>query len=427
MFRFLHTLRPQLIEHRVLISLLVYAFGQFLYTAVSTTIGNAVQLVGALYFIVTCLSESNKGIKTRPVPKFLLGFVAFWTAMLVVRMFLVDANLIIDLPLQKAMMAFFLGYRVWPIFLIFIPYVLGHRQDVDMGYYVRISVVMAIVFLILYPFAFHNMVNFQFVMFGAEGENYQDFISSSTLGVRALCPCMIILFWKRYIPQKMWLIVLLACIGDLVMTMYMARRGSTVLAMIYFLLLWYLYTVRSGSRQWAKQIVIVGMLIYMVYIVFTNLADSFFSLLVERGTEDTRGGVEYSFYKHFNSTTDWIFGRGLLGTYYDQIFREYRSSIETGYLFITLRGGLLYLIPYVLLLVISGIRGYFKSRSIFIKSVAIFMLMSILELYPWGYPTFSFKFFIIWLGIYICNSRYFLELSDAEVQNVFFRNLKNRL
>ena len=46
--------------------------------------------------------------------------------------------------------------------------------------------------------------------------------------------------------------------------------------------------------------------------------------------------------------------------------------------------------------------------------------MSVLELYPWGYPTFSFKFFIIWLGVIMCNSKYFLSMSDQEIQNVLF-------
>ena len=156
------------------------------------------------------------------------------------------------------------------------------------------------------------------------------------------------------------------------------------------------------------------------YMVFVSLSDSFFSLIVERAEADTRSGVERSFYKYFSSQADWLFGRGLLGTYYDEIFGEQRFSIETGYLFIILRAGLLYLIPYVMLLMVSGIKGYFKSNNLFIKSIAIFMLMSVLELYPWGYPTFSFKFFIIWLGVIMCNSKYFLSMSDQEIQNVLF-------
>lgn len=39
-------------------------------------------------------------------------------------MFFIDTNLIILRPFQKAVMDFFIGFRVWPMFLIFIPYVL---------------------------------------------------------------------------------------------------------------------------------------------------------------------------------------------------------------------------------------------------------------------------------------------------------------
>lgn len=420
MSTFLRTLHPRQLEHKICLSLFIYALGVFLYTAASTTIGNAVQLIGALYFLKQCV-QAHKGISTLPFPKLLLNFIALWTLILVARMFLIDKNIIITLPFQKAIMEFFLGYKVWPIFLVFIPYIFGKRYNFDLGYFVEISVLMAVIFLTLSPFAFHNMLNFQFTMYGEEGENYQDFISSSTLGVPSLCPCIIVLFWKKYIPKKVWTIVLIACIINLLMTMYLARRGNTVLTLVYFFMIWYLYTASGKVSKKLKMIAFGLLLILVGYIIFKQYADSFFSLLIERGDTDTRGGVEQNFYKDFNSWSDWIFGRGLLGTYYDKIFHEYRSSIETGYLFLSLRGGLLYLIPYVVLLIISGIRGYFKGKNLFVKSVAILMLMSVFELYPWGYPTFSFKFFIIWLGVYICNSQHFLFMSDLEVQTNLFR------
>ena len=426
MLLFLRTLRPQQLEHRICLSLLVYAIGQCLYTAVSTTLGNSVQMIGAIYYLMLCL-QARKGVFIPPLPKLLLGIVALWTFILIIRMFLIDDNAIDEQSFQKNIIDFFLSYKVWPVFMIFVPYILGRRKYFDMGYFVHVSVLMAFVFLALSPMAFHNMINFQFTMFGEEGKNYQDFISSSTLGVQSLCPCIIVLFWKKYIPRRVWYFVLTACIIDLLMRMYMARRGGTVLTLVYFFFIWYLYTASGRMGKKCKMIVIGLIMIGGAYFVFQSYADSFFSLLVERANMDTRNGVEHSFYKHFNSVNDWIFGRGLLGTYYDEGYKTYRSSIETGYLYLSLRGGLLYLVPYVTLLVISGLKGYFKGKNLFVKSIGILMLMSVLELYPWGYPTFSFKFFVIWLGIYICNSRHFLFMSDLEVQtNLFGLYNKNK-
>lgn len=417
---FIKQLKPHLLEHRILLSLMIYAFGEFFYTSVSTTFGNTIQVLGAMYFIILCIN-ARKNIKIPIILQLCLSFIALWTFILIIRMFFIDNNSITNLTIKEAVMSFFLGYRVLPITLIFIPYIFGRRNNIDIGYYVQICAFMAYIFVLLSPLAFHNMINFRYTIYEENSENYQEFITSSTLGIQSLCPCMIVLFWKKYIPQKLWVITLLACIANLLMTMYMARRGNTVLTITYFALLWYIYTKNGHRTKKIKMIVIAIVLILTTLYIFSNYADSFFSLLIERGNENTRGGVEKSFFKHFCSTNDWLVGRGLLGTYYDEVFMDYRSSIETGYLFIILRGGLLYLIPYIILIVISGIRGCYFGKNIFVKSIAIFMLMSILELYPWGYPTFSHKFFIIWLGVYLCNTNRFLKMSDSEVQNTIFR------
>ena len=418
--RFLKSLRPQQSEHHILMSLLIYSLGGFFYISVSTAFGNVVQLVGAFYYLWIVLN-AHKETRMPVCLRLCLVMLSIWTFVLVIRMFFIDTNLIILRPFQKAVMDFFIGFRVWPMFLIFIPYVFGYRHKIDMSYFVKMGLMFAIFFIIYYPFAFYNMVNFQFSLYSANEEgNYQDFISNSTLGIGTLCPCFILLFWKKYMSFKVWFIILVACVANLFITIHMARRGTTVLTLIYFVLLWYLYTAQSRLKGKLRMLAMATVMLASAYMVFVSLSDSFFSLIVERAEADTRSGVERSFYKYFSSQADWLFGRGLLGTYYDEIFGEQRFSIETGYLFIILRAGLLYLIPYVMLLMVSGIKGYFKSNNLFIKSIAIFMLMSVLELYPWGYPTFSFKFFIIWLGVIMCNSKYFLSMSDQEIQNVLF-------
>lgn len=159
----------------------------------------------------------------------------------------------------------------------------------------------------------------------------------------------------------------------------------------------------------------------LIYILFSNMADSFFSTLLERGDENTRDGVEESFYADMKSQTDWIFGRGWFGQYYEPIFKTYRSSIETGFLALILRGGFLYLIPYVLILAFTAIYGYFKSRNLFCKSFAIMCLMQIVNLYPFGWPAFNFFHFLIWLGVWICNIKSFRELTDNQIKTYLFK------
>lgn len=129
--------------------------------------------------------------------------------------------------------------------------------------------------------------------------------------------------------------------------------------------------------------------------LFSNMAETFFATLMERGDEDSRSGVEESFYADMKTETDWIFGRGWFGAYYDPIFNKPRLGVETGYLTLILRGGLFYLIPYVIILLFSFYNGYFRSNNLFCKSFGILCLMQIINLYPFGWPAFNFFHFFV--------------------------------
>lgn len=414
---------PQTTVQRIIFSIFIYVVGGFLYNVTTTTIGNTIQLIAALYFFKQVI-YSRKVLDITNIPKFFYTFLFSWLVILCVRMFFYDDNNLADLNLQKALIDFFCGYRVFPVFMIFIPLIVT-KANISMRYFVKISILLTIVFLFVYPFAFWKMTTFQFSLNSAAEEGgYQDFISHASLGIGTLCPAFILLFWKRYLSKKTWYLFLIATIANLLIVMFMARRGSVVLTLLNFILLWMLYTIHNNKISKIRMFLFAILIAFCAFAIFSSLSNSFFSLLIERGDSDTRSGVANAFLKDFTGIENWLYGRGLLGTYYDRIFGAQRYSIETGYMFILLRGGLLYLIPYVMLLSFSSIRGYYKSKNIFIKSIAIIQFVSIIELYPWGYPLFNFKFFIIWLGVYVCNSRYYLNMTDDDVQNKIFGTLK---
>lgn len=121
------------------------------------------------------------------------------------------------------------------------------------------------------------------------------------------------------------------------------------------------------------------------------------------------------------SQVDWVFGRGWFGRYYEPGFKIFRSSIETGYLALILRGGFLYLIPYVATLSFTAFTGYFKSNNLFCKSFAIMCLMQIISLYPYGWPVFNYFHFILWMGVWVCNIKSFREMTDNQIFNKIFK------
>ncbi len=109
--------------------------------------------------------------------------------------------------------------------------------------------------------------------------------------------------------------------------------------------------------------------------------DSFFgdnlSVLAERIDADTRSGTEIDFYEDMDSPTDWIFGRGMSGRYKSHELEDiddlYRTTIETGYLNIILHGGVLMLIPYLLILSYASYKGFFYSRSKYVKYFSLYI------------------------------------------------------
>lgn len=182
-----------------------------------------------------------------------------------------------------------------------------------------------------------------------------------------------------------------------------------------------MYALSDKKTSKFKMVLMAAVVIGLGYMLFSNMADSFFATLFERGDVDSRSGVEESFYADMKSQIDWAFGRGWFGQYYEPIFRTFRSSIETGYLALILRGGFLYLIPYVAILFFTVFNGYFKSRNLFCKSFAIMCLMQIISLYPYGWPAFDFFHFTLWLGVWLCNIEQFRKLTDNQIVEKIFK------
>src|SRR5690554_7567538 len=79
-------------------------------------------------------------------------------------------------------------------------------------------------------------------------------------------------------------------------------------------------------------IIIASAIILGTIYLFANNKIEVFNLLEERGTDDTRSGVEENFYKSMKGI-DWVIGRGMLGEYYSPTLDiSHRGTIETDYL-----------------------------------------------------------------------------------------------
>lgn len=425
--RLIRSLKPYRVEHWVMLSILFYSMVGVLKYYVPNAVCNAIISLSAMLFILVIF----RNIRSNPFTGWTgiaYTILILWSVCLTFHMFFI-ADVRGTFVEYKGLTTWILAYlgsmAFLPNLLPFTLLLFPKRYKFDFCYLWRIMWLMCILYICYYPFAFWSMIHYSwtFESSGAkwgEAGTYGDFIVNSTKGIASLAPMVIMVYFKEYLQKKQWCWFLVAYIGSILIAAYLARRGGFVMSVLYLTLVWWMYALNNKRTSKVKMVfmaVIVGLL---GFVLFTNMNDSFFSTLIERGVEDSRSGVENSFYTDMGSMSDWVFGRGWFGQYYDSGFDRYRTGLETGFLTLILRGGLFYLIPYVVILILTFIKGYFLSNNLFCKSFALICLMQVINLYPFGWPSFNFFHFIIWLGVWVCNSS-LRRLTDREIQEYAFK------
>lgn len=422
------SLRPCRREHWIMLSILVYSLVGVLKYYLPNTLSNALMTLSAFIFIIVVCRHAS-GFHLKGITGLFYGVLIIWSLCLTFHMFFI-ADIRSTFVDYHGLTTWLLAYFGSPLFLPnLIPFVIlafPRDYEFDFRYLWRVMWLLCILYMCYYPFAFWNMTHYSWSMERIDGSEwgdkgtYGDFITNSTMGIAALAPVVIMVFFKRYLPSKYWICFLASYVGSILIAAFLARRGGLALSVSFLVLAWIMYALSNKETSTFEMILMAAIVVGIAFVLFTNMADSFFSTLVGRGDENTRIGVEESFYSDMKSQVDWTFGRGWFGRYYDPLFSNFRSSIETGYLALILRGGLLYLIPYVVTLGITAFTGYFKSNNLFCKSFAIMCLMQIISLYPYGWPAFNFFHLIIWLGVWACNDNSIRNMTDQEISLFYF-------
>ena len=215
---------------------------------------------------------------------------------------------------------------------------------------------------------------------------------------------------------------ILVILVTLFFAIFRARRGlifmcactAASVAMIYIM----------GTK---KKALIIAMAVVMggtAFVFINSMKEhSMFSFLIERGEEDTRSGVEEWMYGDMSSS-DWVIGKGIKGKYYCPIVENvndaegagFRDSIETGYLQIILKGGIISLALLLLMFVPAVYKGMFRSRNILSKAAAMWVLLWIIYLYPAGGVVFNMNYILTWIAVGICYSEKIGMLSNEKIK-----------
>jgi len=164
----------------------------------------------------------------------------------------------------------------------------------------------------------------------------------------------------------------------------------------------------------------------MTYHIRENRILGFFA---ERGDDDTRTGIEWYFYNDMQ-TKDWTVGKGILGDYYCPDISEsqqtnFRDDIETGYLQIILKGGIVSLLLFLLISIPAIIKGIFFSRNTLAKASGVWILLFISTLYPRDETKFTLNYILVWMSIGLCYNKNLRNLQEEEIIGFLEKDNKN--
>lgn len=299
-----------------------------------------------------------------------------------------------------------------PLILLFPKNLLYYKKIVF------VILVLGLLFLLYDVLFIDNLLNLDY-----ENNNtkftYEHFVKILSV------PSGIILLTLIYHKKKVKYFAFLVIVVSIIFAVYRARRALIVMTLSP-LIISYVLHLYAQKKNFVIALVPFLIVFYVLNFggtQFEKKIPNFFSLLSERGTEDTRTGVEMYFYKDMK-TVDWIIGKGINGKYYCPDIdvgstSNYRHMIETDYLYIILKGGLISLVLLLLMAVPAAFKGLFNSKNILSKAAAIWILLWLMELYPANVTTFSLHYLLLWISIGICFSDVIRGASDKELVKIF--------
>lgn len=252
--------------------------------------------------------------------------------------------------------------------------------------------------------------------------------------VKALAlPCGFLLMTFNYQPKKNQVIAFLVLAVSFIIAVYRARRGLIFItgSVFIFTFLIFIY-IHHRKIVLVLFSILAGSLILTYALTNFNIGDSkLLTKTKERATEDTRTGVE-DFYYADMKFNDWIVGRGMSGMVAAPINIEldsetpgFREGIETDYLNIILKGGLISLVLLLLIAIPAVIKGLFLSKNTLSKAAAFWILLWLISLYPSTVTTFTLNYILVWIAIAICYSKPVRNMSDQVLKEYFLTKSKN--
>lgn len=315
-------------------------------------------------------------------------------------------------------------------------------------YLKKIALVFCVLFFLL-TILYRDQIMFGMV---AQGRSEMLDYTGGELTVRriikAVSPgfslCIFMSFCYNYINSKAKILLPSSLILLFLGNAIGGSRGATTFSLIYFILFIYIvlkYPIKKdvgkkGNRSNSMlRITLFGLIIVagvwgIIYLyeqtqVFDVLLNhAFGGREIDSGSwNNNRETITKDFFADFNSDfLSWIWGRGANGafhTYYD-FSGGHRLYMEWGFLYLVLKGGIVYLFLYVFCLLHGAYVGYYRSKNAFSKALSFMCLILAMNLISTGAePQYSMLYVLSWMCFGLVERKEVRYISDKEIYNYF--------
>lgn len=246
---------------------------------------------------------------------------------------------------------------------------------------------------------------------------------SKTLAVPAF---FLLMAFRYHTNQKKFFLIIILLV-TIFFALYRARRGLLFMCGLSAMISYILYLSQTKNRYFIVILTIVvgGILVVLGMEFFTSSRSGIFEYITDRGLEDTRSSVELCLYQDLTSK-EWIIGKGMNGEYYcpgidpDDV-TGYRKTIETDYLQLVLKGGLVSVFIFLLITIPAIIKGLFFSKNLLTKAAACWILYILINMYPATINTFTLQYILLWIAVAICFTPFLRNMEEEDLTN-YLRN-----
>ena len=233
-----------------------------------------------------------------------------------------------------------------------------------------------------------------------------------------------ILLLFPYLKNRQSFLLGVIYIITLVLAFLLARRNIIITTFLFLIGGLFSYALYLKENNKKGRLVLSLLTVVIMIAVFIpevtsllrgNSDIEILSNLSRRALMDSRSFVVEDFINHMDAQPSrWIFGCGFKNKYYSSDF-GFRSVIESGYLNIIYRIGIVGLVLYLIIFLKALL---VKNTNILICVSKIYIVIFLIETLYAGVPTFNLRWFVVWLAVSFCFNKEIKSLTNTQIKDI---------